>query len=148
MSLEATATKCCYRCGIEKPLDQYYRCARNADGLANECKPCDCERQRLRRAKDRERVNAYNRRYKKANRDASSAAAQRWKVKNRAAVRAHKKVEKAVREGVLLRPDRCEQCNSEGALHGHHHDYAKALEVVWLCPLCHRQAHRRERQAA
>jgi hypothetical protein len=36
-----------------------------------------------------------------------------------------------------VRPDRCSKCKVKCKPHGHHPDYSKPLEVVWLCPGCH-----------
>ncbi len=48
----------------------------------------------------------------------------------------------AIRRGTLVRPDRCELCNSHYKhIHGHHVDYSRPIDVVWLCPLCHRRIH-------
>lgn len=34
-------------------------------------------------------------------------------------------------------------CATSGVpLHGHHHDYAKPLEIEWLCVACHVAEHR------
>jgi hypothetical protein len=45
----------------------------------------------------------------------------------------------ALRKGVLV-PLRCEICGALGA-EGHHDDYAKPLEVRWLCSRDHRRWH-------
>ena len=50
--------------------------------------------------------------------------------------RASTAVHKALREGELVRPSHCEECET-GHTHGHHDDYEKPLEVRWLCPSCH-----------
>lgn len=50
----------------------------------------------------------------------------------------------AVQNGELQRPSSCSQCGasgSTGTIHGHHPDYSKPLEVVWLCPACHANVH-------
>lgn len=52
----------------------------------------------------------------------------------------------AVRNGVLTRPEKCERCGvvppntSDGraAIQGHHHDYSLPLDVEWICAKCHR----------
>jgi hypothetical protein len=52
-----------------------------------------------------------------------------------------------VRTGRLPRPDACESCGRVVRLHGHHHrGYVGAakLDVVWLCPACHRERHGEE----
>ncbi len=46
----------------------------------------------------------------------------------------------AVKDGSILKPDRCQRCNKKdikSRIHGHHHDYSKPLEVEWLCSECH-----------
>ena len=47
----------------------------------------------------------------------------------------------ALRSGKLKRETRCEMCGKEGLLHKHHNDYHKPLEVVWLCPKCHKEVY-------
>lgn len=50
---------------------------------------------------------------------------------------------KALRTGELIRPDKCELCGKHCKPHGHHKDYNKALDVMWLCSLCHRKEHKK-----
>lgn len=65
---------------------------------------------------------------------------------------AHHRVQQAVRDGVLTRPNRCERCgrskedNNGRAMDGHHwHGYGEAhvLDVIWLCQSCHMREHAR-----
>jgi hypothetical protein len=45
----------------------------------------------------------------------------------------------------LIKPVVCEHCRVESdKLHGHHTDYSKPLEVIWLCTKCHGKQHRKE----
>lgn len=46
-----------------------------------------------------------------------------------------------MQRGELVRPAVCEQCGAAGDIHGHHDDYAKPLEVRWLCHPCHAGEH-------
>ncbi len=46
-----------------------------------------------------------------------------------------------VKTGRLVRPGCCSTCPKECTPHGHHMDYSKPDEVVWLCVLCHLRAH-------
>lgn len=54
---------------------------------------------------------------------------------------AHRKVVKAVKDGVLKR-GQCRNCDSEKTV-AHHTDYSKPLQVVWLCKRCHGNEHAR-----
>lgn len=51
---------------------------------------------------------------------------------------AHDLVRKAIQRGDLIRPHRCDKCNTETFTLGHHHDYDQPLAVIWLCPYCHK----------
>ena len=46
----------------------------------------------------------------------------------------------AVKKGKLIKLD-CEVCGSKKS-QAHHEDYSKHLEVIWLCPLCHKNKHK------
>jgi len=51
------------------------------------------------------------------------------------------------RRGKLV-PKPCERCGSDGKVEMHHTDYDKPLQVVWLCPPCHRREHDEQRNPA
>lgn len=62
---------------------------------------------------------------------------------------ARKALNKAVRLGEIARGD-CEHCGAENRdgkkSHGHHTDYTKPLDVMWLCRGCHQDLHTKERR--
>lgn len=61
-------------------------------------------------------------------------------------VRAREAVFSALRSGKLHKPNHCEDCKkrfSKNKIEGHHEDYDKPLEVIWLCRKCHRKLHRK-----
>ena len=46
-----------------------------------------------------------------------------------------------VKRGKITKPDVCSRCDSTDRIHGHHEDYDKPLEVVWVCHPCHMDIH-------
>lgn len=50
-------------------------------------------------------------------------------------------VRREVRAGRIVKPLFCSACDKVRAVFAHHDDYAKPLEVRWLCKPCHRQWH-------
>ncbi len=56
---------------------------------------------------------------------------------------------RALKAGTLVRPSVCSKCGSEKMIEGHHLDYARPLEIEWLCRKCHRGlGHTQDRQKA
>jgi hypothetical protein len=47
----------------------------------------------------------------------------------------------AVKSGELIRPEACSCCGAECVVDGHHTDYNKSKQVVWLCKKCHFAQH-------
>ena len=52
---------------------------------------------------------------------------------------AHYELTKAIRDGVLT-PVPCEICGNP-KVEGHHEDYSRPLDVIWLCKTHHLEAH-------
>lgn len=58
--------------------------------------------------------------------------------------RARSLLSNAVCEGRIIRPTQCSLCfSSNGVIQGHHHDYSKPLDVIWVCKSCHIMVHRK-----
>src|SRR5208283_3777691 len=55
--------------------------------------------------------------------------------------RARTAVARALKKGILKKSSECQICGRQGRLHGHHGNYLKPLEVLWLCPWCHAKEH-------
>lgn len=130
--------KKCFKCHIEKPLEQFYKHAGMADGHLGKCK--DCAKADV-AANYRSRHDQYlqyekhpvrvRRRRKRA---AGNQARYRSRYPDR--YRAHYALNNAVRDGRLKRMP-CEVCGVE-KVQAHHTDYSKPLEVRWLCQKHHR----------
>lgn len=51
-------------------------------------------------------------------------------------------VQVAIKSGRLVKPTNCSKCGRDDMrIEGHHKDYAKPLDVVWLCTSCHQKGH-------
>lgn len=112
----------CYRCKEDKPEDAFGLKLSSARGRQDWCRECKNAWKRDRPA------------------EIKRAERQSWKARHREKHLAQKACQKAVARGTLVRPDACERCGG-GPVQGHHPDYEKRLEVVWLCPRCHGEEH-------
>jgi len=122
----------CPACKKEKPDSEYHKNKRNPRGISSNCKEC---RSLLRRGKRQEKYNPKRH--------------QKYKyVKKPLQLKAGNTVRELVRMGILIKPKLCEKCGGEANqkdLSGHHFNgYEKAMDVVWLCRLCHADAHRKK----
>ena len=50
-------------------------------------------------------------------------------------------VNNAIRAKKLVKSPVCKACGVGGRIEGHHMDYTKPLDVIWLCNLCHKRRH-------
>ena len=121
-------TKKCFKCGIEKPLSDFYKHPRMADGHLNKCKECT--------KKDR-------REHEENHPDAVLQARIKQCAKKPTQTNAYRVVEAAIKAGILVKPDACSICGcnkDEHRIEAHHYDYTKPLDVIWLCSSCHGKA--------
>lgn len=63
---------------------------------------------------------------------------------NRPLVRAaHNAIAKAALKGKLIKPSICSLCGTiTDNIIGHHGDYTKPLDVIWVCWSCHNNLHK------
>lgn len=154
-------TKACFKCLEVKPMDGFYRHSKMSDGHLNKCKSCTKVDVLNHRNLNLVRVRAYDRsrgslphrikaraEYAKTEAYAISHAASsmRWIKQHPERDKAHLVVSNAVRDGSLVAWPVCAIAECCGKPHGHHPDYSRPLDVVWLCPLHHKQAHEIVRQ--
>ena len=130
----------CFKCHQVKPLEEFYPHPQMADGHLNKCKECtkqdvsehaktdegrEWERQRFQKPERK----AWIREYRKVLRA-------RYPDRYRARLKAGR----AKLSGELVPPPVCSVCGGERPLEMHHTDYAKPLEVTWVCRACHHNA--------
>ena len=161
--------KTCTKCGIEKPLDEFYKHKGRKDGHASRCKDCCKEYEHspqglarrkkwyysekgqttekiYRQNQDPKISRAYTQKYRntKHGKKRSEEYTEKYRTENSEKYRAGVAVMHAVQSGKLVKPSACEQCGKEHYyINGHHTSYEKKhwLDVIWLCPSCHKIIH-------
>lgn len=142
--------KTCFKCQEEKPLSDFYKHPQMADGYLNKCKECAKKDSRLRfteklmepewviKERKRQREKEEKRRVLGLVKKPDS----RKPKKNKA----NEIMGNAVSAGRLTRMP-CQVCGNQRS-QGHHEDYSKPLDVVWLCTRHHadRHIHLRDRK--
>lgn len=136
-----TTEKTCFKCGIKKPLTEFYIHKQMADGHLNKCKSCaKNDVHEHRHGKGRERVLEYDR--KRASlqhrREAMLRTVANWEEKHPERKAASRKLRNAVMAGRVAKLP-CIICGEKAE--AHHPDYDAPLDVVWLCHAHHKQAH-------
>lgn len=81
----------------------------------------------------------YMKTYRKINKEKIDKINEEYRKSNLEKVKAHNDLNHAIEKGKIIRPDRCSKCKRECKPEGHHEDYDKPLDVVWLCRSCHRK---------
>ena len=92
------------------------------------------------RANNRKATNTYYATHKKE----KSERVKRYNIEYRNKYVCRYVFGNAVKLGKISRPIDCQQCFIECTPDGHHDDYSKPFEVMWLCKCCHGKMHRRE----
>jgi len=77
-----------------------------------------------------------------------AAARKRYRstAKGRERHNVQSKLQRAVARGLVTRSTSCSvnDKNCAGVIHGHHEDYSKPFEVIWLCRFHHKERHRKK----
>lgn len=130
--------KRCFKCGIEQPLENFYRHPEMGDGHLNKCKDCTKLDMRIDRV-TKPRVREYDRaRSHEPHRVRLRARiTKEWREKYPERAKAQEIAANAVRDGKLARGYQCETCGTTGRIEKHHPDYSQPLLVAWLCKVCH-----------
>lgn len=108
--------KCCY-CKNVKNISEYHKNSKAHDGLNYICKPCGL-------------IFVYRR---------------TERIKRTPKALARKKLLNSIYNGKTIRPNNCSKCGVDCIPHGHHEDYSKPLDVIWLCRKCHVSVHAENR---
>ena len=130
--------KTCFKCNKEKPISEFYKHRQMADGHLNKCKACTKADSTKHRWDNIEKIRKYDR--ERGIRQTTEYFKEyRNKYPNKG--KAKNMVNNAIRDGKLFK-EPCEVCGTTEKIHAHHEDYAKPLNVRWLCSAHHKQWHR------
>lgn len=154
----------CPNCGIVKGLESFQNNKSMKDGKQCYCRDCHNAAGRASKKRHLKTNTLKTREWRENNRDQATATTRRWSAANREKRqettreqrrlhpekhRARAAVERALKQGLLVRPAICPACGCEdqGGVDGrtliqaHHDDYAKQLDIKWLCVSCHSKTH-------
>lgn len=132
----------CFKCGVEKPLSEFYKHKEMANGHLGKCKECNKKdvRENYLIRKD-QYTEYYAEREKTEKRKIWRLNAQK-KHRNLYPVQYHCRLitQNAMKTGLLIKQP-CQKCG-ELKVEAHHEDYHTPLSVDWLCLKHHRELHR------
>lgn len=163
--IQAT-TKTCSKCKTEKPFVDYYKSKGGKHGLFSKCKECYLALCRKYRAENRDHYNRLTRNRQRKDYGPEKSAKQRayihklrqtpegremirgwyktYNDKSAGKLAARSILNNAIKAGKVSSPGECSICGESGPVEGHHEDYTKPLDVVWVCVACHRFKHRKD----
>lgn len=93
------------------------------------------------RERDHKKTIERKRKWRSDNPDKLLEQNRRYRAKNPEKNRAQDKLRKHVKKGAIQKPDNCQLCNRFGYVEAHHADYSRALNVIWVCKICHAAVH-------
>lgn len=144
--------KICFKCKLEKDFEHFYKNPKN--GYIGTCKECiklykiqyrkdniekfkeyDKVRCRLPHRKLAIKLLRKTEEGKKLHHEYDLRYRLKYKEKNKA----HRMLNNYVRDGKIIRKP-CQVCGNEKS-QGHHEDYSKPLDVIWLCAKHHTELH-------
>lgn len=148
--------KVCRRCNEELDLSNFKTYKKNDKTYYQSmCIPCRKEYNKLDKTKNtikkcyekngdkyRKQGNEYN--TSDRGRELNKKRSRTYRENNSLKAKARNSVRTALRNGSLLRPSKCSECNKECIPEAHHPDYNKPLEIKWLCKSCHEDTHHKK----
>lgn len=132
--------KTCFKCGVEQPLDNFYKHKGMVDGHLGKCKECtksDTKRYRLEKI-DYYRAYDVARSKTPERKEHEYQRLKEYRKRYPERKRAHEVVAYAIKRGELT-PQVCMVCGNKAE--AHHPDYSHPLDVVWLCKAHHEELH-------
>ena len=129
--------KVCKVCKKTLDISQFYRHSCLKDGYMNRCKLCEKECAREQRIKHSKTVRKRGRKYYESHHVELLKKCREYSNQYPERARARNTIKRMVKRGLLI-PENC-FCGIKGE--GHHPDYSKPKEVIWICRRHHRRLH-------
>lgn len=136
----------CSKCGELKEPKNFCPRKDASNGLVSQCRECEQERVEAWQKNNPERFRETQRKYM-ATADGKASARKKeakYALHNPEKKYAKMQVDIAKKRGDLI-PQPCEVCASNKAIHAHHDDYKKPVDVRWLCQPHHVEHHNKIR---
>jgi hypothetical protein len=135
----------CTRCGEVRLVEEFPPHKKTRDGRNSICRACLRRMAREYRRRNQEHYRRIARESRRRHYFPGKFAA--LSPEEAAKCRSRDAAKQALKSGRLRRPDRCQACGRPPSptlrIEMHHPDYSRPLDVVFLCSLCHGQAHQR-----
>lgn len=141
MAVRRRKSKNCSLCGKEKPLDCFHKDRGTLDGHYNQCKKCRKGVSRKDYISRKEAIAISVKQWRKTPRgkEARKKEFENSRRFHPGKYRARYTLTNAVRDGKIVKTA-CKVCGNEKS-EGHHPDYRKPLDVIWLCKNHHDAVH-------
>jgi len=130
--------KNCTSCGINKSREDFHK---SGESIKSQCKECCCLKKRIKYRDNAEHYRAIQRKYDSLHKKPPGHGKE-WVANNKEKVNAKHMVFRSVKKGEIVKSLICAGCGESKRLDGHHQDYSKPLDVVWLCRPCHMFTHK------
>jgi len=130
--------KRCKNCNKTKPLEEFYTHPTCVDGYRGKCKKCMNKDAHTYYRKNIDKMIDYEVRRSKSThtKEIRRRAGKKYRAKNIEKYKCRMKYSYAVEAGLLKR-ESCKTCGDPNT-EGHHTDYSRPYDVIWLCPFHHR----------
>ncbi len=136
--------KKCFKCNKEKDLNEFYKHNKMCDGHLGKCKECTKKDVLKYRVENIDRIREYDRQRGKLPHRIKKSAEYTRKYRKIYPLRYAARIllNNSIRDGKVKKPKKCSVCNRKTRIYGHHKDYYKPLDVVWVCQICHKKLDR------
>ena len=144
-------TKQCSKCKEIKEFSEFSKNKSHKDGLNSWCKQCEKIRNKEYYLDNKDIFRKYylrnreaRKEYLKNNSDKRCKYVAKYNKNNPEKIKAKLILGKAIKHGTITRLP-CIKCGNPKS-HGHHCNYDKPLEVIWICNKHHQELHRKLRE--